>query len=746
MRRASVAAAGFALAAGLAADPERSVLVSHAPDRFGRLLLACVEPLEPSARGRELANVALKSIGEAFHSTPGSLTEALLAAFCAANGAVVAENRPLSTGRWERRICVGATAVALTSQEIIVAQSAPSQAILVQDGQVYAFPDVASWRGDYAAEQQTLESFPLGFAEEIAPNLYASEAAPGDLVALCSTSLGRALGRNEDAAVALYGGSLLTDDLEGSVDRLERLLVRHDVPDAFAVVASISRMPRPGSSRRTFSLSRKPDSRAGVRGARRARQASDVEDAPRAHAEHVAAVATHEEEIRPPAFEGVRDRLIAVAELATPRKKPAAPRFDSRARAMAAPGAMSVSRYREPSGLPAEWRANLPRGPGVHIPARLLAVSLALFVAIGGTGFAVGHQRDREARAEALLIAADLALQEALANPASAVTHVSQAEAAIAEARGSGASGEMVVSRERDLLAVRDRVWRIHRLENVVRLGALPTERRGGRVRLALSGQTLYIAAGDLYEFDAAGLTLITLLAEGDSVQGGAAGALRDVSIDGGNVVTSDGAATYVRDKRGQWQRQELMVADVGGLRTDIPVISWGNAAYGLSWDDDIVRFEMTSGGPMADVWAPALESPDLEFARDMAIDGRIHILLQDGRTLTFSRGAQVGAISPFVVPTLTTASFLAQAPLATDFYLVDPTSRIGENAGRIVRVNASGEATQLLTPFPESGDVLGETAASALSTAQDMAINELTGLVYWISGDEIWQASLPRS
>ena len=147
MRRASVAAAGFALAAGLAADPERYVLVSHSPDRFGRLLLACVEPLEPSARGNELANVALKAISEAFHSSPGSPTEALLAAFDAANGAVVAENRPLSTGRWDRRICVGATAIALTSQEIIVAQSAPSQAILVQDGQVYAFPDVASWRG-----------------------------------------------------------------------------------------------------------------------------------------------------------------------------------------------------------------------------------------------------------------------------------------------------------------------------------------------------------------------------------------------------------------------------------------------------------------------------------------------------------------------------------------------------------------------------------------------------------------------
>ncbi len=748
MRRASVAAAGFALAAGLAADPERGVHVSSQPDRYGRLLLACVEPLDNSPRGWELAAVALKALRTTFAATAGGPTEALLAAFEIANTAVTAENRPLATGRWDRRICVGATAIALAGREVVVAQSAPSQALLVQDGQVYAFPDVATWRGDYAAGMPASESLPLGFADQMTPNLYASLAAPGDLVALCSTSVGRTLGRNEDAAIELYGGRLLTSDLEGSIDRLERLLARHEIADAFAVLASISRLPSRARPRPSFVAARSPRLGSKLResGAAPLARAEDPTTPPQVPRALLSTDTLDPADSKPPAFEGVREKLIDLAEFLTPRKKPAAPSFDPRMRALAAPGAMSVSRYREPSGLPAEWRVNLPRGPGVHVPARLLAVSLALFVAIGGTGFAVGHQRDREARAEASLIAADLALQDALANPVSAVSLIGRAEAALGDARSSGASGEALASRERDLLAVRDRVWRIHRLENVARIGALPREVPASPVRLAISGPTLYLAAGNLYELDDKGLTLVTLLAEGDPIAGGVAGTLRDVSIDGGNVVAADGAATYFRDKRGRWQRQELMVADVGGLRSDLPIISWGEAAYSLSWDDDIVRFEQTSGGPLADIWAPAIESPDLEFARDMAIDGQIHVLLQDGRTLTFSRGVQTGSLTPFVNPMLTSAAFLAQAPFATGFYIVDPTSRIGENQGRVIRATSDGEATQLLTPAPEPGDLESAAAATALATAEDMAIDELSGVMYWVSAGEIWRASLPRT
>jgi hypothetical protein len=750
MGRASVTAVGFALAGGLAADTAHVAHVAPVPDQFGRVLLACVEPIEFSPRGMELAGVALRAIRETFAATAGTTAEALVAAFAAANVAVMAENRPLATGRWERRICVGATAVALAGREIVVAQASPSQAILVQDGQVYGFPDVASWRGDYAPNASCIESHPLGSSDEQTPRLYHSEAAPGDLIVLSATSLGRALVQDERAIVDLYGGALLTGDLEGSVDRLERLLAEHDVAEAFAIVASVSRLPgrsrlrlrlQPGLARgakRTASSST-PKSDAGL-------SALVQIDAgvPTAASLEIPTPMQPAFDERPPLFEGLRDWAIDLAELFSGSRQQRATASDARRTALAAPGALSVRRYRESSGLPPEWRANLPRGPSVHVPVRLLAVSLFLFIAVGGTGFALDQQRDREARAGAALVAVDTALMRARENPGTAMASVAEAEAAVAEARDAGATGDALVRREQELAGVRDDVWGILRLADITRVGSLPAESSEESVHLALVGETLYLAAGSLYELDPEQGRLVTLLAVGNAVDGGSAGNIRHVSIDGGHVVASDGAATYVRDVSGRWQRRPLAVADVDGLRLEAPVIVWGDAAYALSRDGNLVRFDQASGNAPADVWAASEDVPDLVNARDFAIDGRIHVLIDDGRTLTFSRGALTGTVSPFVVPALADVAFLADAPFANDFYIVDRNGVIGKNVGRIVRTDASGEARQYLTPAPAPGDLVSHAAAVTLAHAEDLAIDELTGTVYWVSEGEIWRATMP--
>jgi hypothetical protein len=754
MGRASVTAVGFALAGGSAADTAGVAHVAPVPDRFGRVLLACVEPIDHSPRGMELAGIALRAIRETFAATAGAPAEAIAAAFAAANAAVLAENRPLATGRWERRICVGATAIALAGREIVVAQASPSQAIFVQDSQVYAFPDVASWRGDYAPDSSFVESHPLGFSDEQTPRLYHSEAVPGDLVVLCATSLGRALARDDRAIVDLYGGALLTGDLEGSVDRLERLLTQHDVADAFAIVASVSRLPGRSRLRPRLhvrlqrGLSREArgaaTSSAAGSDARVSAQAQIDTTLPATASAKIPSPMLPAFDERPPMFEGLRDWVIDLAELFSGSRQQRATAYDARRTALAAPGALSVRRYRESSGLPAEWRANLPRGPGIHVPVRLLAVSLFLFLAVGGTGFALDKQRDREARASAALTAADMALVQARENPGTAMSSVTEAEASVATARDAGATGDDLVRREQELARLRDDVWNIQRLGDVARVGSLPAEASEGSVHLALAGETLYLAAGSLFEVDPDEGRLVTLLAHGDAVGGGSAGDIRHVSIDGGDVVASDGAATYVRDASGRWQRRPLAVADVDGLRPDAPVIAWGDAAYALSRNGDLIRFDQASSGSRADVWAAADDVPDLVDARDFAIDGRIHVLMEDGRTMTFSRGALTGTVSPFVVPALADVAFLAEAPFANDFYIVDRNGEIGENAGRIVRVDASGEARQYLTPAPVLGDLMGHAAAVTLATAEDLAIDELTGIVYWVSEGEIWRANMP--
>jgi hypothetical protein len=727
MGRALVTAAGFATSGGVAADAADAVFVARLPDRYGRLLLAAVEPLDPAPRGRELAAVVLRALRETFAVTPGDASAALLAAFAAANAALLAENRALAAGRPARRFCVGATAVALAGREIVVAQAPPTQALLSQDGQVYAFPEVASWRGDFIPEESPDDAHPLGFAEHAPPRLYQSLAVPGDLIALCATGIGRAIARDEDAVLDLFGGALLTTDLEGSVDRLERLLADHDLDDGFAVVAQISRL---GS--RPLALPSWPRSHRTTPHL----TAADANDG----SDQAASLTPR------PRFEGLRDWAIERSEVASMQRREHPPASVARRRALAAPGALSVRRYREGGGLPAEWRANLPRTPALPVPSRFLAVSLVLLLTLGGAGAAMGYQRDREVQAAAALAATDASLRGALETPGMAMSAIAEAETALARASAAGAGGEALLRRQRDLARVRDDVWRVDRLLDVERIGALPTAGAEGPVRLALAGRTLYLAAGDLFALDAEDRRLLLLLARGDAVPGGAVGDLRHVSVDGGQIVASDGESLYTRDALGGWQRRSLAVEDVGGLRPETPLVVWGEAGYGLSWDGDIVRFEQGAGGPMAAVWAEADEAPELESARDFAIDGRIHVLLADGRTLTFSRGDLAGTITPFVVPLLTDAALLAEAPFANALYLVDGTAAVGENTGRIVRVDAGGEARQYLTPLPFPGDPGSAAVAAALAGVQDVAIDELAGTVYWVTRGELWRARLPST
>jgi hypothetical protein len=95
-------------------------------------------------------------------------------------------------------------------------------------------------------------------------------------------------------------------------------------------------------------------------------------------------------------------------------------------------------------------------------------------------------------------------------------------------------------------------------------------------------------------------------------------------------------------------------------------------------------------------------------------------------------------------VPALADVAFLADAPFANDFYTVDRNGAIGENVGRIVRADASGEARQYLTPAPVPGDLMGHAAAVTLAHAEDLAIDELSSIVYWVSDGEIWRATMP--
>ena len=94
-------------------------------------------------------------------------------------------------------------------------------------------------------------------------------------------------------------------------------------------------------------------------------------------------------------------------------------------------------------------------------------------------------------------------------------------------------------------------------------------------------------------------------------------------------------------------------------------------------------------------------------------------------------------SLSPSSAESVANSDEAAEAPLAPHRYLVDGDAIVGSNQGRIIRVDASGNTTQYLTPEDD-------TLSNALANVDEVAIDELTGTVFWIADDVVWQARLP--
>ena len=186
----------------------------------------------------------------------------------------------------------------------------------------------------------------------------------------------------------------------------------------------------------------------------------------------------------------------------------------------------------------------------------------------------------------------DELLQDAAANPLVATSMVAQAEQALDEARASGADPALVAQYARALSAVRDKAWNMRRLQDVQMLGSLPAAASGEPARLALSGDTLYVAAGNLYELQPEEKRLVLLLARGNGDRwrhalGNCAVSLLTVELS----LPAMALPRMFAIARAHGRDEHLAIDDVGGISDTLPIVSWGDAAYGVSWEGDIVRF-----------------------------------------------------------------------------------------------------------------------------------------------------------
>lgn len=260
MTDTSATAVAFGLAGGTPHDTDGLLHVDSEPGPDGRRLLLAVEPLEPGRRAREVAAVALAAVrtavAEAGAQSPAA---ALRRAFAVANAAVRDENRRPGTAAGARKVYVGVTAVVLDGRDLTIAQVPPSQLLVVQERQLYAFPSLASWRPDYVPESERPGPEPLGYADDVRPDFFRSVAAGGDLLALCSSMIGyylawEALGTAATPAVTSV--ALLDGDPERACARLEEIVVGYGLDDAHAACIALAHVPRATLQNPTLLLSR----------------------------------------------------------------------------------------------------------------------------------------------------------------------------------------------------------------------------------------------------------------------------------------------------------------------------------------------------------------------------------------------------------------------------------------------------------------------------------------------------------
>lgn len=743
MHRSTLAAAAFALAAGQPAPADRLVHVDDRPAPNRARLAVAVEPLAPGPRGDEAAALALTALREGFAAEPAlPAAKALLRGFAAANQTLLAENRSAAGGRWDGRVFAGATAIALAGREAIIAQVPPSQAIVVQDKRRYAFPSLASWRPDYLPPDDGPEPDPLGYRDACRPLLYRTLAVPGDLFLLCSSGIARGLALTDPDAIAV------DHDVEATLDRLGALVATRELDDAFAAAIRLEAVPR----RRTRPLSPPATAHRLPAGPSWPRPAP----APGAVARAVVPAVEPRpgrwgegrEERQPPAAPGLNAAVLALSPATfdpfaalrlglvglvewlapRPRRVPARPRR--------VPGVASIRRYRGGPSLPISVRASLPRGLVPTWLGRSAASVLATALLVGGTTLAFEVQRARADGARSALAALEIAVADLAADPL-AVGGLPRAEAALAAAGAAGVPPAALAAPLQALETARDTAWGIERLIAPVRLGRLPEALAGREVRLLAVGDRALLAGYGLYEIDPETGRLVELLVPGDTVGGVAVGPIVDAVVDAAGVAVSDGRAVYLRAADG-WSRTPFAGSGPPSGRT----AGFGGYLYALAGDGSIVKY-VDDGDAFAPwPWAGPGDHPDLADARDIAVDGRVHVLLDDGRVLRFYQGVLEAANVVPVMPTLGGDAFFGAAPGSRALYLVDPAARIGPVAGRIIRFDAGGATQQFAAPVPR-GEAAA-AAAAALAGAREVAVLEGSGRVLFLSGDDLWLAGLP--
>lgn len=784
MTLSAATSVAFAVSGGSPADARSWIsvdLVGHpAVDRRGYIV--ATEPVEPSGRGYELAaqarTIMLSELRRLRHSPPDV---ALGRSLAAANGAIFEQSHGGFGAGLGQQELIGATAIILEGHSATIAHVPPGQLILVEDGLVYAVPELESWFPGYAQDPRvTGKAEPLGFASWTEPLMAQTEIRPGDTLVMCSSETGRAF-----AEEVVSSGFQVRDltylhhrDPDIVLDAFRGVVIAQDLPRAAAAVISFPPSPDREQVRTLSDIGRRGRERtrhgraivrqwkplpaprrrpepAGAATADVTLAGEDVvaDDGVSRAAQVSSAVESAVPPTKPPRsarLKHARARAARVYEWGEPRWRSTWQRPSTVAQ-FGVPGAHGVNVFRGQTSYMGEpsWRHRLPRLPVIG-SAWIWPFLLVLIVGsvIGGL-----YVRERlltpEVDQTALIAAIDerILSAEDQGGPDAVVSDLDRAQKELDLAREAGIPDDVLSPRQQAITTRRDAVTDVVRMSDLQRIGTLPDEFDQASVRGVNTPAGIFFVAGDLYQLQPGESgeprTLEVILEQGRAIDNVTVGALWGLAFDAKGLYVTDGAHVFMlAAETGAWR-----AVPIGRINDQPwkpgPLAAFDGSVYLLQRDGaQIYRFgidDAEAESPPVE-WLQTGARDDIGKSRDLVIDANIFVLLDSGEVEVMYRGELEPSIEPgYVKP----GSAEALVDGAATGYLYVAISE--EDKSRIVAFDRNGDtAYQLLLPRGfTTGDI---NVAEPFEDVQDIVVDEATGTLYIVNGDAIWTArySLP--
>jgi type II secretory pathway pseudopilin PulG len=380
-------------------------------------------------------------------------------------------------------------------------------------------------------------------------------------------------------------------------------------------------------------------------------------------------------------------------------------------------------------------RRNLPL---IEI-SRLVVVVVVFVILAGAVFFGYGYWSSRELRSQQEVNAklGEVVIDHARANSAT------DTQTAFDLLKAAEQDIDTLIARSDESVLSEDVFAELESIQNDIRaltkqreldsiqlLGSVPDVTPDTPVRLIQGGGHVYLLAGALYEVDSARSNLVKLLEPGDTVDGAEVGTLLAASWrEDGPLVVDSGAAFVFDVGTGQWMREPLGKPEAGGAPDLQAIDAFDFNLYALDTaSGSILKY---TGGDYAGIpenWTEGLDVPEMTTALDVAVDGSIYLLLDDGRILSLYLNAVDQFLEPSILPRFPSATGLSFGSEKDYLYLLSED-------GRIARITREGVLIQQFTAPEEIADFTG---------LRELVVDEVSGIAYALVENRLYAIRIP--